>query len=459
VDRASKGDRRAIAAIFERYQQELYGFCLGILGEPEDAQDALQNTMVQVLKALPGEEREIALRPWLYRIAHNEAVELRRTRHPVQALDDYLVDAQSSVAERAEQREQLGWLLKDLADLPDRQRAVLVMRELNGLDFAEVGAALDTSAAVVRQSLYEARRNLEQIGLGRSLRCDAVTRVLSDADGRITRRRDIRAHLRDCPDCRRFQNAIENRQGILAAIPPLPAAAAAGVVQAAIGSSSGGVGALTGGVAKSAAAYGALKTAGTAAAVAVLGTSAIQYQHRSEAPDPGPQQTHHVARNSPSSPQRKAKASRSGRLPLDRSFVAAAGRSAVASDRQIANRRPASPALGQASSSEVSARPPDAPLDDAQPEMPIAGDPPAVDAAPEPRAEIPPPAPQPDKQPGPPSKPEKKAGKPEKATPPAALPAPVETEPAAANAEEPPPADEDTDPNGKAKGHEKHLDS
>ncbi|HEY2335213.1 MAG TPA: sigma-70 family RNA polymerase sigma factor [Solirubrobacterales bacterium] len=216
--RASNGDRRAIAAIFERYQQELYGFCLGILGEPQDAQDALQNTMVKVLKALPGEEREIALRPWLYRIAHNEAVELRRTRRPTQALHGHLRDGQSSVVERAEQREQLDWLLKDLADLPDRQRTVLVMRELNGLDFAEIGAILDTSAAVVRQSLYEARRNLEQMGQGRSLRCDVVTRVLSDADGRITRRRDVRAHLRDCPDCRRFQ--------------------AAGFFQAAIGSSS-----------------------------------------------------------------------------------------------------------------------------------------------------------------------------------------------------------------------------
>jgi RNA polymerase sigma factor (sigma-70 family) len=224
--RASKGDRRAIAAIFERYKQELYRFCLGILGEPEDAEDALQNTMVKVLKALPGEEREIALRPWLYRIAHNEAVELRRTKRPIQALDDYLVDGRSSVAERAEQREQLGWLLRDLADLPDRQRTALVMRELNGLDFAEIGAALDTSAAVVRQSLYEARRNLEQIGDGRDLGCAAVTRVLADADGRITRRRDIRAHLRDCEDCRRFRRSIEGREGILAAVPPLPAGAA-----------------------------------------------------------------------------------------------------------------------------------------------------------------------------------------------------------------------------------------
>src|SRR3954468_9736634 len=214
--RASKGDRRAIATIFERYQQELYGFCLGLLGEPQDAQDALQNTMVKVLRALPGEEREISLRPWLYRIAHNEAVELRRRSHQTQVLDGYLVDEQSSVSEQAEQREQLQWLLKDLTDLPERQRAVLVMRELSGLDFAEIGAALDASGAVVRQSLYEARRNLEQMDHGRGMNCGAVARVISDADRRITRRRDIRAHLRDCPNCRRFQDAISRRESVLA---------------------------------------------------------------------------------------------------------------------------------------------------------------------------------------------------------------------------------------------------
>src|SRR4051794_6590212 len=204
--RAVGGDERAFAAIFRRYHQSLYRFCLAIVGEPQDAQDALQNTMVKVLRALPGEEREISLRPWLYRIAHNEAIELRRSSHPTQALDGYLVDGQSSVTERAEQREQLEWLLKDLADLPERQRSVLVMRELSGLDFAEIGAALDTSGAVVRQSLYEARRNLEQMDHGRSMKCETVARVLSDADRRITRRRDIRAHLRDCPDCRHLHD-------------------------------------------------------------------------------------------------------------------------------------------------------------------------------------------------------------------------------------------------------------
>src|SRR5689334_10689638 len=91
VRRVSRGDRQALGPIFERYQQELYRFCLGLLGEPQDAQDALQNTMVKALRALPGEKREIALRPWLYRIAHNEAIELRRSQRDNQALDGHLL--------------------------------------------------------------------------------------------------------------------------------------------------------------------------------------------------------------------------------------------------------------------------------------------------------------------------------------------------------------------------------
>lgn len=273
--RAGRGDRGAIGKIFERYRQELYRFCLGLMGNSQDAEDALQNTMVKVLRALPGEEREIALRPWLYRIARNEAIEIQRTRRETDDLDAQISDRRSDLAERAEQRERLEWLFRDLDELPERQRAALVMRELSGLDFADIGAALDTSGAVVRQSLYEARRNLEQMDFGRSLRCDAVARVLSDADGRTTRRRDIRAHLRDCSHCRRFQKGIGARREALAAISPLPVGAAA-TLGSSLSGGSGGSGVLAslgGGAAKSVAMSGAFKAAATVAVVAAVGTA------------------------------------------------------------------------------------------------------------------------------------------------------------------------------------------
>jgi RNA polymerase sigma factor (sigma-70 family) len=277
VRRAADGDERAFAAIFDRYHQRLYRYCLGIVGNSQDAQDALQNAMVKVLRALPGEERRIDLKPWLYRIAHNESIELLRRRRETRELDAEQAAPGAGLAGEVASRERLRRLFADLDQLPERQRGALVMRELAGLDFAEIGTALGTSAAVARQTLYEARLSLRQMDEGREMSCETVTKALSDGDGRVTRRRDLRAHLRTCSDCRRFGEEIEGRRHDLAALSPLPAVAAAGLLHGLIGGqgASGGVAAvLGGGAAKSLGASAALKGAATVAAVAAIGVGA-----------------------------------------------------------------------------------------------------------------------------------------------------------------------------------------
>src|SRR5215218_1862965 len=97
--RAVGGDERAFVAIFRRYHQPLYRFSLAIVGNPEDAQDALQNTMAKVLRALPGEQRKIELKPWLYRIAHNESIDLLRRRRETRQLDAELAAPGGGLAE------------------------------------------------------------------------------------------------------------------------------------------------------------------------------------------------------------------------------------------------------------------------------------------------------------------------------------------------------------------------
>jgi RNA polymerase sigma factor (sigma-70 family) len=277
--RACGGDERAFAAIFRRYHQPLYRFCLAIVANPEDAQDALQNTMVKVMRALPGEERTIELKPWLYRIAHNEAIDLLRRRRETRQLNVEQEAPGHGVAEDAATRERLRRLLVDLGELPERQREVLVMRELGGLGFGEIGAAIGTSDAVARQTLYEARQSLRQMEGGREMRCEEVTRALSDGDGRVTRRRDVRAHLRSCAECRAFGAEIEDRRRDLAAISPLPAAAVAGMLQGLLGGSgaTGGGGlaaALGGGAAKTISASAAAKGVATIAVAAAVGVGA-----------------------------------------------------------------------------------------------------------------------------------------------------------------------------------------
>jgi RNA polymerase sigma factor (sigma-70 family) len=278
AQRAVKGDKRAFAAIFDRYHQSLYRYCLAVLGNSQDAEDALQNTMIKVLRALPGEERQIKLKPWLYRIAHNESIELLRRRRETRQLDPELATAGSGLAEEVATRERLRGLISNLDELPERQRGVLVMRELAGLDFAEIGTALGTSPAVARQTLYEARLSLRQMDEGREMSCESVTRALSDGDGRVARRRDLRAHLRACASCRRFGEEIESRERDLAALSPLPALAAAGLLQGLLGGHGAGggglVGTLGGGAAKSLGASAALKGAATVAVVAAIGVGA-----------------------------------------------------------------------------------------------------------------------------------------------------------------------------------------
>jgi RNA polymerase sigma factor (sigma-70 family) len=278
VARASKGDERAFAAIFRRYQQQLYRFSMAIVGNPEDAQDALQNTMVKAMGALPGERRTIRLKPWLYRIAHNESIELLRRRREVDELDPEAATTLPGPAEKAEQRLRLRRLVADMRELPDRQRGALIMRELSGLGFDEIGSALETSPAVARQTLYEARLSLRQMEEGREMSCDSVTRALSDDDGRVIRRRDLRAHLSHCPQCREFRDELRRRRSDLAAIAPLPAAAAAAVLQGIFGAGGTGGGGLAGtvggGAAKIFGTSAAVKSAATVAVVAAIGVTA-----------------------------------------------------------------------------------------------------------------------------------------------------------------------------------------
>jgi len=268
VRRAAAGDERAFAAIFRRYNQDLYRYCLAILGNPADAQDALQNAMVKALRALPGERREIKLKPWLYRVAHNEAIELLRQRRE-EPLDPEAAAPDPGVAETVEVRQRLRRLFADLGQLPHRQRGALAMRELSGLGFEEIGAALDTSAAVARQTVYEARLGLREMEAGREMSCDAVTRALSDGDGRTLRRRDVRAHLRACPKCRDFQDGIERRRRDFAALSPLPALAAAALLKGALGS------AASGGSAAGASLGGGAAAGATAATAPVTGGAAV----------------------------------------------------------------------------------------------------------------------------------------------------------------------------------------
>lgn len=241
--RAAKGDERAYAEIFERHGQELYRYARAILGNPEDAQDALQNTMVRVLRALPGEKRKIALRPWLYRVTRNESLSLIRARVPAAELTEDCVPPELAADIQAEHREEVRTLVADLATLPEMQRSALVLHELSGLSHEQVSEAMQRSPRASRQAIYEARLALQDLREGRDMDCDYVRSLISEGDGRVMRGRKVRSHLRGCRGCSDFELGIRYRRaqlGLLA--PPLPTAAASGLIAATLGGGVAGTG-------------------------------------------------------------------------------------------------------------------------------------------------------------------------------------------------------------------------
>ncbi|MFL5886591.1 MAG: sigma-70 family RNA polymerase sigma factor [Thermoleophilaceae bacterium] len=272
---AAQGDSRAFAVIYERYHQPIYRYCHSILHDPDDAADALQNAMIKAMRGLDGNERDIALKPWLFRIAHNEAISLVRRRRPVATLESSEGPRADSADEDASTRERLAQLVEDLRELPDRQRGALLMRELGGLGFEEIGAIFGVSASAAKQTVYEARMALHEYVEGRGMCCEDARKSLSAGDRRMLRGRKLAAHLRDCPSCREFQELMRMRRRDVAALaPPISAGASAAILKGILGFA-GGHGGGGGGLVAWLTGSGAKALAGSEAAKSMLAAALV----------------------------------------------------------------------------------------------------------------------------------------------------------------------------------------
>jgi len=282
--RAAAGSDAAFTTLYERYHGPLLGYCRSILLDDEDARDATQNALENMLRSLPRREPGRPLRPWLYRIAHNEAINIVRRRQPHAELRELDEPTVPGPEVDAEQRVRLAQLVDDLRGLPERQRGALVMRELSGLSYDEIALALGVSNEAARRAVFDARGALHEAVDGRATACVSVRHCISDGDRRRLRARRIRAHLRSCDDCASFQRAIHARSADLHLLGPwFSGAALASMLGGGAGGGAlvavGGGGAATVTLAGWSSMPVFLKGLTVAAVVATTGTAAVEIKH------------------------------------------------------------------------------------------------------------------------------------------------------------------------------------
>ncbi|HWC08603.1 MAG TPA: sigma-70 family RNA polymerase sigma factor, partial [Solirubrobacterales bacterium] len=153
-----EGYEAAFEEIVRRYRKPLDRFAASFVGNRSE--DVTQDALSKALLALRGSENEIELRPWLYRIVRNTALNDLRDRPPeAEELRETLPGGASAAVE-AERREEMTELIERLRALPEPQRAAIVMRELEGLSHEEIAAALGVSGGAARQAIYRARAAL-----------------------------------------------------------------------------------------------------------------------------------------------------------------------------------------------------------------------------------------------------------------------------------------------------------
>jgi RNA polymerase sigma factor (sigma-70 family) len=231
----ASGDDRAFEVVYERFGGELSRYCTAMTRHSQDAEDALQATMLNAYRALRSGRRALVLRRYLYRIAHNECVDLLARRGDGAALDDEL-PAGVAVDEVVERRERLRQLRADLASLPVRQRSALLLRELHGLPHAAIAEVLEASPVEVRSLVHEARQSLTEYAVGRDTACSDLRRRLSEGDRRVMRSRQVKGHLRACELCRLFAlEQEERRRGLAILFPPIPLLGVEEIVRASVG--------------------------------------------------------------------------------------------------------------------------------------------------------------------------------------------------------------------------------
>ena len=275
VELVRGGSEPAFETIYDRHHRGILAFCRHMVGTQEEAEDAVQHTFMAAYREICGTAKRIQLRPWLYTIARNRCLSVLRARRE-RPLDDADEPATEHLAAVVQRRQDLRDVLRDLHELPEEQRAALVLAEAGGVPHEEIAQVLDVPREKVKALVFQARSSLIASKEARETSCAAIREQLSELKGGALRRNELRRHLKDCPGCRDFRTALQTQRRLLAvALPVVPSLALKqAVLGGTVGTGTAAAG-VAGGGATAGVAGGSLAGGGASLTAKVLVVAAV----------------------------------------------------------------------------------------------------------------------------------------------------------------------------------------
>lgn len=178
VEQARRGDKEAFRELFERYQKKVMSIALGMVNNVDDAMEIVQDTFVKAYENLEGFKGESSFYTWLFRITVNRAIDLRRhrRRNPTVGLqdefgfpdsdepyDEVLADpeAKTDPVRQVESREIGTRVAEAISELTPYHKAVILLREIEGLSYEDISRVLQCSKGTVMSRLHYARKKLQ----------------------------------------------------------------------------------------------------------------------------------------------------------------------------------------------------------------------------------------------------------------------------------------------------------
>jgi RNA polymerase sigma factor (sigma-70 family) len=219
VEQVRAGSEPAFEALFDRHHGSVLAFCRCMLRSPAEADDAAQQTFIAAYYDLTRSERPIVVRPWLYAIARHRCLNVLRDRRRERHRDVPEATTDRLTAEVVVAREDLRAVLADISGLPDDQRTALVLAELGDRSHEEIAQAIGCRRDKVKALLFQARASLIAQRAARETACAEVRAQLATLRGAALRRGTLRRHLRECPDCRLFAEALRRQRRPLLLLP------------------------------------------------------------------------------------------------------------------------------------------------------------------------------------------------------------------------------------------------